>query len=157
MNRAPDMTKPVFHESLDGRVGEPRGVHVWMCDLDATGDDWLDRGDLLSAGELSLAGRLRLPAARRRFVRSHAIARHLLAGILQKPTDGIAFGRNAFGKPFVQPSASAGAPGGAVLDFNFSHSENAYLFGVCFGGAVGVDVEIVCDDPDWLSVAESFF
>lgn len=152
MNPAPDMTKPVFHASLDERIREPRGVHVWTCDLDAMGDAWLDRGDLLSAGEMSRAQRLREPEARRRFVRSHAITRHLLAGILQESAGDITFGYGAFGKPFVQPFA-----GGGAWDFNFSHSENSYLFGVCFGGAVGVDVETVRDTPDYMSVTESFF
>lgn len=153
MNPSPDMTKPVFHESLNERIGDPRGVHVWACDLDATGNDWMDRGDPLSTDELLQAQRLRPPEAQRRYVRSHFLTRHLLADILQKPAGDIAFSRGAFGKPFVQPFAGTGT----ALDFSFSHSKNAFLFAVCFGGAVGVDVEIVREDPDWMSVAELFF
>ena len=59
MNNAPDLPQPVFHESLDERIGESRGVHVWTRDLDAAGDAWLDRDELLSSDELSLARRLR--------------------------------------------------------------------------------------------------
>ncbi|MCX6910897.1 MAG: 4'-phosphopantetheinyl transferase superfamily protein [Verrucomicrobia bacterium] len=151
MNNAPDLPQPVFHESLDERIGELRGVHVWTHDLDAAGDAWLDRDELLSSDELSVAGRLRSPLARRRFVRSHVIARHLLAGVLQKPAGDIVFRRNRWGKPSVE------SPHDAALDFNFSHSDNAFLFSVCFGGTVGVDVETLCDNPDLLSIAESFF
>lgn len=151
MNNAPDMTTPVFHESLNEWIGEPRGVHVWTRDLDAAGDARLDRDEMLSSEELSVARRLRSPLARQRFIRSHVIARHLLSGILQKPAGDIVFGRNRWGKPFVE------LPRHAALDFNFSHSENAFLLGVCCGGAVGVDVEMIRDVPDLLPVAESFF
>ncbi|MCX6899650.1 MAG: 4'-phosphopantetheinyl transferase superfamily protein [Verrucomicrobia bacterium] len=151
MNNASDMTEPIFHESLDERIGDPRGVHVWTHNLDAAGDVWLDRDELLSSEELSVAHRLRSPLARRRFVRSHVIARHLLADILQQPAGDIVFRRNRWGKPFVE------SPRSAALDFNFSHSENAFLFGVCFGAAVGVDVEMIRDNAELLSIAESFF
>jgi len=157
MNNAPDLPQPVFHESLDERIGELRGVHVWTRDLDADDDAWLDHDELLSSEELSVARRLRSPLARRRFVRSHVIAQHLLAGILQMPAGDIVFDHNPQGKPFVRLSDRDGAAGGAAFDFNFSHSENAFLFGVCFGAAVGVDVEIIRDGFDLLSVAESFF
>ncbi len=153
MNLVPDMTTPVFHASLDEPIGEPRGVHVWAYDLNAADHDRMDRGDWLSPDERSRVQRLRRPEDRRRFLRSHAITRHLLAGVLRQPARDIAFGRGAHGKPFIE---QATAPG-ASLDFNVSHSENAYLLGVCFGGTVGVDVETVRDMPDWMSVAESFF
>jgi 4'-phosphopantetheinyl transferase len=155
MDRVSDMAEPVFHASLDERIGERRGVHVWMRDLDAKEDDWLDRSTLLSDDEWSRLGRLRSPVIQRRLARSHAIARHLLAGILDKPAREIAFVRNAFGKPFVQLSAATASS--AAPDFNFSHSENAFLFGVHFGGAVGVDVEVIRDSPDWLAVAALLF
>lgn len=157
MNKASDMTQPIFHKSFDERAGDRRGAHIWTCNLDATDGGWVDRHDVLSAGELSLARRLRSPLARQRFVRSHVIARYLLAGILQTPAGDIVFDRNPQGKPSVRLSDRNGAAGGDAFDFNFSHSENAFLFGVCFGAAVGVDVEIIRDGFDLLSVAGSFF
>lgn len=151
MNNTPDTTEPILHESLDEQIAEPRGVHLWTRDLDAAGNDRLDCDELLSPDELSLAERLRSPLARRRFVRSHVITRHLLASILQQPAGDIVFSRNRWGKPSVE------SPRGVALDFNFSHSENAFLFGVCFGATVGVDVEMIRDVPDLLPVAGSFF
>ena len=151
MNHVTDMMQPVFHESLDERIGEPRGVHVWIHDLDAVGGARLECPEMLSADEQAVALRLRSPLARRRFVRSHGVARHLLSGILQTRADDVVLGRSRWGKPFVE------SPRCGAFDFNFSHSENAFLFGVCFGGAVGVDVEVVREEFPAKPVAECFF
>lgn len=151
MNNAIDMMTPIFHESLDERINEQRGVHVWTRDLDTAGDAWLDRNDWLSSEELSVAQRLRSPLDRRRFVRSHVVTRHLLANLLRKRPDELTFGRNRWGKPLIE------SPRGTVLGFNCSHSENSFLFGASFSASLGVDVEMIRDNPGLRSIAESFF
>lgn len=124
-------------------LGKPR---LWLVDLDTAVD--FDREDWLDAGELARARRLRSPLERRRFVRSHATARLLLAQQLGVEPAAVVVEHTATGKPFVT---------GVAFDFSLSHSENILLFGLHHGGAVGVDVEVIRDDFDVLPVAEDFF
>ncbi|MBI5397077.1 MAG: hypothetical protein HZA91_17405 [Verrucomicrobia bacterium] len=133
-----DNAELVFHAA---------GARVWLCDLDAAECARFDDASVLSAEERARVARLKLPLAQRRFVRSHVIARHLLAFLLKREPGGIVLGTAERGKPFVS--------GCEALDFNFSHSENAFLFGACFGGEIGVDVEMMRDDFDVVAVAET--
>lgn len=128
-------------------LGKGRGTpQLWLFDLDAvTG---FDREAWLDAEELAHARRLRAALERQRYVRSHALARHLLAQQLGVAPAAVVIERTRSGKPFV-----------AGCDFAFSRSCSGalFLFGICHGGAVGVDVEQMQDDFDFLPVAEDVF
>ena len=126
--------------SLGTLAGAPQ---VWRFDLDAAAA--FDREDWLDAVELAHARRLHDALARRRYIRSHALARHLLAQRLGIAPDAVVIERTARGKPFVA---------GVTFDFSLSHSKNIFLFGLHHGGTLGVDVEIIRDDFDVLPVAE---
>ncbi|MCX7009787.1 MAG: 4'-phosphopantetheinyl transferase superfamily protein [Kiritimatiellaeota bacterium] len=141
-----DETSPLPVSSLEVSPSDRGLPQLWLFDLDAAAE--FNREDWLDDGELAHARRLRDVLARQRYVRSHAIARLLLAQQLGVAPAAAAIARTATGKPFVA---------GAAFEFSQSHSENVFLFGLHHGSSVGVDVEIVRDDFNFLPIAEDFF
>jgi 4'-phosphopantetheinyl transferase len=127
----------------------PRGeVHCWTFGLDIAPDACAALSALLSRDERSRSDRLRDPRLRRRFVAAHGALRTLLGGYLAAPPAEIAMVRNAFGKPAL------GGPFADRLRFNLSHSGDLALIGLVADADIGVDLEEVRDEPDFIAVAE---
>jgi len=83
---------------------------------------------------------------RRRYLRSHAALRALLARYTAAALDFAAAGH---GKPYL--------PAAPELRFNLSHSHERALVAVTTGAEIGVDVEHFRPMSDALSVATRFF
>jgi 4'-phosphopantetheinyl transferase len=146
----PALPEPVGLRAPADAGPAPDRVGAWLADLDAAWAGPAGGEDVLSPGERQRAARLRSPLARRRFERSRAVLRHLLAPLLGEDPAGMVLGTAAGGRPFVRPRGG----GRAGLDFSLAHSENALLLGVCFRGMIGVDIEVVREDFDVLAAAE---
>jgi 4'-phosphopantetheinyl transferase len=141
----------VLHRRLDEAAAVREGAHAWLVDLDAPWPGAAGDEEVLEAEEYARAAQLRSPLARRRCERSRAIVRQLLAPMLREDPARIVFETTLEGRPFVRPRE--GDRSG--FDFNLAHSENAILLGVCFGGTIGVDIEVIRDGFDVLAIAES--
>jgi 4'-phosphopantetheinyl transferase len=116
-------------------------AQVWLARLDG------DREVLPpTAGELARAGRLRTEDHRRRYLRSHAALRAILAQFTDARLD---FAVTAAGKPYL--------PGVPKLQFNLSHSHELALVGIAWEVDIGVDVEHVRALSDYAAMAERFF
>jgi 4'-phosphopantetheinyl transferase len=87
-----------------------------------------------------------------RFVFAHAVLRDVLSRYLARPPGDIQFGKNSFGKPFLDQTN-----GGRMLEFNLSHAGGLVLVGVCESGRVGIDVEEIRPMDDLSSIAESHY
>lgn len=107
---------------------------------------------LLSADERARAARFRRETDRHRFVAAHGGLRQLLGGYLSRPPAALGFVLGEFGKP-----ALAEADGGRVLLFNLSHAGDWILIALAAGQAVGVDVEPIRPDLDFLPIARTQF
>jgi 4'-phosphopantetheinyl transferase len=126
-----------------------REVHVWQGSLDAAGDG--DAGAAaLSEEERARADRLLTTAVRRRFVRSRAMLRAVLAGYLATDPARIRFETGRHGKPRL-------ADADAGLRFNLSHSAACWVLAVGRDVEVGVDVERTARDVDVEAVARRMF
>lgn len=125
------------------RVELPYGVvDVWQLDLDAEAHDL----HLLSAEEEARAERFRRPQDGRRWRRSRAALRSVLAGYVGADPRALALGTAAHGKPFLAEPASD-------VRFNLSHAGAAALVAFARGVEVGVDVELRARRVDPLAVA----
>ena len=126
-------------------------LHIW-CALASEHEAALQRYTrLLSADELQRAGRLRLPRHRERFIISTGLLRALLGKYLDCRPESIQISRTLQGKPFL-PAAFSPAP----ITFNLSHSRDAVLFAVRLREPVGIDVEYMRDNLDFIALAERF-
>ena len=126
-------------------------LHIW-CALASEHEPALQRYTrLLSADELQRAGRLRLLRHRERFIISRGLLRTLLGKYLDCRPESIQISRTLQGKPFL-PAAFSSAP----ITFNLSHSRDAVLFAVRLREPVGIDVEYMRDNLDFIALAERF-
>ena len=116
-------------------------VDVWVVALDAPGE-WLPP----TPGETARASRLIAEQHRRRYLRSHAALRGILATYTEAPLD---FAVLEHGKPYL--------PGVPELQFNLSHSHDRALVAVIPEVAVGADVEFLRPLAECQAIAERFF
>lgn len=133
----------------------PGTLDIWSVDLT---DPSIDRLHVLSEEERERASSFRYDRHARRFRRSHAAVRHVLARYVDCDPADLAFGRRCgncgdkgHGKP--QISAPLEATG---LTFNVSTSGDHAAIAVSGGPPTGVDLEVVDDGVDWQTIAERF-
>ena len=116
-------------------------VDVWTIPLT------LDRAWLPpTAAEQERAARFVSTDLQRRFLRSHAGSREILA---RYTIAALEFKETEHGKPFL--------PGVPEVTFNLSHSHEMALVAVARTIEIGVDVERFRPLSDCLSIAERFF
>ena len=94
---------------------------------------------------------MRSPLLQRRFIAAHAGLRELLGRYLGADPNEVRFVHNEFGKP-----ALSGQFGGR-LEFNLSHSADLALIGIAADAEIGVDLEHVRDEPDFIEIAQWYF
>jgi 4'-phosphopantetheinyl transferase len=123
-------------------------VHVWRCSLD---DDSLEQPHLLSTDELIRYGRLQSAASRRHYLATRVALRTVLAGYAGQRAEELAFNYNANGKPSLDGPTTHG------LCFNISHSGPLGMLAVTSGAEVGIDVEWLHTQRDYLALARRFF
>jgi 4'-phosphopantetheinyl transferase len=127
-------------------------VHVWSIHVSsaASSPGALER--LLSPDEQARAARFLREADRHRFVAAHGGLRQLLGQYLSLPPAALGFTLGEFGKP-----ALADAAAGRALSFNLSHAGDWILIALAAGQAVGVDVECIRPDLDFMPIARTQF
>jgi 4'-phosphopantetheinyl transferase len=103
--------------------------------------------DILTAAERQRHVAYRRPADQQRFLVARAALRQLLGHWLERPPTAVAIEIGPYGKPHC-----AGAPA-----FNLSHSGDLILLAFHRDSEVGVDVERVRPDLDWLAIARRVF
>lgn len=125
-------------------------IHVWASVLKSEPEDVRRVHRWLSPDRAEVAARLRRTRDRTRYILAQAFLRDILAGYLNCLPEKVPLVTGPHGKPVLDAV-------GETLGFNLSHSEAVALLAVTSGCAVGVDVERILDDPDWLQVAEELF
>ena len=126
-------------------------VHGWCVSLDVSPEAYTRLHATLSCDERSRSARFRFEGDRQRFVVTHGVMRELLACYLQIQPGRIRYVYNEFGKPDISPEF------GKRLKFNLSHSGCLALIAIAADSSVGVDLEYVRAQPDYVEIARRFF
>ena len=127
----------------------PGDVHIWSASLDALRAADATLMTTLSSEEVERAQAFVFAADRRRFLSSHFLLRHLLAGYLGSQPRTISFTSGTFGKPQL--------PGDLSFDFNMSHSADVAVFVFGRDRHVGIDVERIRTNLDIEGLAARYF
>jgi 4'-phosphopantetheinyl transferase len=130
------VTRVVQHEPHPAARAPCTGLQVWRVRLDRSPGVLEASSRILDDAERQRAARFRTAADRARYVLARASLRRLLASELGVPSERLAFGANAFGKPVLT------APDGS-LHFNSSHSGDWIVHASDALGPVGIDIEAV--------------
>jgi 4'-phosphopantetheinyl transferase len=125
-------------------------VHVWLVQLDEVPEErTVKLAALLSTRECERAARFYRRQEQNRFLVSRATLRGILAHYLQVAPASLRFALNAHGKPELD--------GSETLSFNLSHSGNLALIAVTRKRALGIDVEQLRSDVDFVRLAARVF
>lgn len=135
-----------------GRLS-PRLVEVWGVSLRHVRDNLESLQALLSGEESRRAARFVFEQDRQRFVLTHGILRILLGQYLNQDPAGVTFRYGEYGKPLL----NAHENGSESLCFNVSHSGDYCLCAFAMSREVGVDIEVMRSDVEYLDLAERFF
>lgn len=160
MARPDDTSMPVPPDGWSTPPLMPRlqanQVHVWCVPLGLADDQLPMLSRLLSADEHQRAERFHFEKDRRQFVAARGLLRVILGRYLAIAPEIIQFCYNAYGKPALKPTQHAQ---GKVqkLEFNLSHSHEFALYGVTQGHPIGIDVEYMRSEVNWVALAESVF
>lgn len=127
-------------------------VHVWKAVLDVPIDTRTALQQVLSLDETKQAAKFYFEKDRQHWIVAHGILRTLLGAYLKVEPTEIQFVTNAYGKPAI-----VSPPVGVQLHFNMAHSGNMALYAFSVNREVGVDVEYMRSDVDYVELAQHFF
>jgi len=123
-------------------------VHVWRVSLNLPEAHIQSLQRLLADDELKRAQRFYFQKDRNHFTIARGVLRHILGRYLNKSPSRLRFCYNSYGKPFLSKE---------TLCFNLSHSHGLALVALTLGRKIGVDLERVRSNTDFLAIAERFF
>lgn len=124
-------------------------VHLWRANLEDHSAGSLRH--LLSADEISRAGRFHFDKDRNHYIVARGLLRKLLATYLNTPAAALCFSYGEKGKPFLA-SGQYGA-----INFNLAHSHGLAVYAFSTERELGVDLEFIREDFGGEKIAERFF
>ena len=127
----------------------PETVNVYSVSVSKNRHALSIYNDYLSTDEQVKSSRFKFNIDKERFVISRAILRMLSGRFLNIDPKLIRFNYNEFGKPHFQKQQR--------LKFNLSHSGDVIVIGFTRDYELGVDVEYIKPDSDFLKLAQNFF
>lgn len=134
-------------------TAEAAGVDIWLTKLsDVDGgllrayEGWLD------PEERTRLSRFLVDHARVQFLVARALLRTVLSTYADVPPHAWSFGANAHGKPHIAAPAIRHA-----LKFNLSHTDGIVACAVSQGHELGIDVEYIGRELDFLELAGHVF
>lgn len=127
-------------------------VQVWQVGLQQPPAIIEQFHAVLNAEERQRAARFHFPADQRRYVVGRGTLRTLLGHYLQTPPAHLTFTYNAYGKPQL-----AGTAESLPLQFNLSHSGEHALYAITQHRIVGIDIEWMRTNLEYLDLARHVF
>jgi 4'-phosphopantetheinyl transferase len=127
---------------------KPGEVHIWLFNLDESGQDLSIWEQLLSEDEIGRSEHYRFEQERSRFIARRGILRQLLGHYTGMEPAEVAYHVNPFGKLSL-PSHP--------LQFNLSSCQNRVVFAFALEKEIGVDIEQVHSFPELESMSERWF
>ncbi len=153
-----DTTDHVWNVPPDDITLRGNEVHIWRASLNLPVSMVQDLKPILSAEEVTRAERFYFERDRHRHIIAHALLRILLGRYLGIETGQIRFSFNAYGKPFLDLDLGQDLSSReTTLHFNLSHSHELALYAFTYARQVGIDVEHMRSNIDYLSLAEHYF
>ncbi|MDN7428168.1 4'-phosphopantetheinyl transferase superfamily protein [Burkholderia sp. AU45388] len=135
------------------KTSSPHRVDVWLLPTSphssAPVTPYLE---LLSKAEQEAAQRVLIASEKNLFIRSKAFLRMLLCARTHVAPDQWRFGGNAFGRPFIESPLAY-----RHLHFNVSHTKGLTACVISRLVEIGIDVENVTQERDFLAMARGFF
>ena len=125
-------------------------LHIWRIELDRDDGQWQPLMALLSNDEQIKADRYRFEKHRRRYILGRATLRNLLGSYLDRAPDTFRFSYNSHGKPFLANDDSG-------LRFNVSHSGEIMLAAFVLNSEIGIDIEAIQQDIDYMGIGQRWF
>jgi 4'-phosphopantetheinyl transferase len=127
-------------------------IDLWRVWLDSRDPAERDLTGILAPDEVARASRFHFENDRKRFVKCRSALRILLGRYLEIRPSEIRFQYQSNGKPEIAfPHHSRG------LRFNVSNSAGLAMIAVGSAGALGIDIEKVRPQADFLEIAKRFF
>ena len=111
-----------------------------------------DYSQLLSPDEIDRANRFHFEVHRSHYMNCRASLRSILGRYLHRAPADVRFSYEVNGKPELVDEQNE-----QRLRFNVSHSSDLALLAVTGTRAIGVDLELVRDQPDCLELAKRYF
>ena len=142
------MIMPVWSPFEGDCFDSPGFLHVYRFSLSCSLADSVLL-QCLSPSEQLRYQRLLIPEKKKQFLRSRGLLRYLLSYYLKEDPKNISLIINKYGKPEVEDKASQ-------LYFNLTHAQDLGVL-VIASTDVGIDLEYVAKDVNYLSIAEKFF
>lgn len=127
-------------------------VHLWFTNLDLSSEEVAQYRETLSVEERAIADRFIIELDRSRYIVAHGVLRSILGGYLGVRPDKLTFSSSRSGKPELGKKEKD-----ARILFNLSHSYGRALFGIAYNRDVGVDLEFISDNMDYMCIAENNF
>ncbi len=126
-------------------------VHIWRVNLDQLLVNRDDFRTSLSTDEIQRAARFHFEKDRYNFMTRRAALRQLLSSYLNCEPEDVAFEYNTYGKPSLSNKFFE------TFDFSLSKSGKWVLFAFANEFQVGIDVEKIIANIDWMRLAQRFF
>jgi 4'-phosphopantetheinyl transferase len=123
-------------------------VHVWHASLKQNERELAELLNLLDFQEKERAAKFISEQAKNNFIAARGVLRSLLAKYLHVKPQDLVFQQGQYGKLYLESS---------TLQFNISHSHDLALFIFALHQPVGIDVEFIRDDFDFVPIAQRFF
>lgn len=123
-------------------------VHIWRILLKCNQNRLTALTNLLNTQEQTRASGFMAEHARNNFIIARGVLRKLLAKYLHIPPQDLLFQQNQYGKIHLDSSA---------LQFNISHSHDWALFAFVLDYPIGIDIERIHEDTDFIAIAKRFF
>lgn len=110
----------------------------------------IDPKNFLSEKELSKLNSMEEPKRKNEYLQSRYYVKKKIAELLKTNPKNIDFVYTGEGKPILPPHS-------LNLDFNISHTENVFIFGITDKGFIGVDIEKMRASKHLDKIAERLF
>ncbi len=123
-------------------------VHLWRANLTSRAEFWR----LLAPDEQQRAEKLRQAKTQQRFVAARGILRLLLGQYLDCDPQTLGFTYGVNGKPRLHSLSNA-----LPLEFNLTHSGDLALYALTLEHPLGIDLEQIRSDCNYLAIAQRFF
>jgi 4'-phosphopantetheinyl transferase len=136
-------------EGLACSTAQLMEAHLWRVNLDHDSVP-VRAHHILSQEEMQRAQSFRSPQLKHRFIAVRLALRTLLGHYLGVPPQTLEFAATPYGKPYL--------PHFSGFHFNLSHSDRLAIIAISLGSfEIGVDIERITPDFDWIPTAELSF
>jgi 4'-phosphopantetheinyl transferase len=139
-------------DKFPGGLFECDHVHIWRASLDYSKSKLNLLIGSLSKDETERADRFYFEKDRTQFIVRRGILKQIISKYLEIDPKNLLFEYNRFGKPFLNSNSPK-----HDFRFNMSHSKNMALYCISHQKDVGIDIEYIQKDIEFLQIIDRFF